>query len=696
MQLKLNLESNSIQKDTQFYADILNENKHFPTLTIGKDSYIEEAFVNTIIAPQVVYNLHIGRYTSIADNVSFIMDMNHDYKRVCQGRINGISNHCPALSKRKGQIIIMNDCQIEGHSTILSGVTIGNGAVVTAGSVVTEDVPSYAIVAGSPARIIGWRFEKNQIDALNLIRWWNWSPDRIKTNAELLYGDIDTFIQTHIAMAKEELSHISPANILPVEKHNTGEEKILLYIPDFEQDYPTYPNVIEAFIKSYADTNYELLLYIEEDSLLDDKLTLLNSILEPYTEVNCYINLYIGNLEDKRSLFCQADAYITNRSVDNVFHMDLADLFEIPVISGVDIPVFSENTDVEMIPFTPAKDKSETPAISPDVLKQVLQSIKTLTINQNSLQEHSNRLSKFISQLSNNQVGMDAAINNLKYEIFANAEPLEYPIVLSGESAIERIIKEGKSMCRFGDGEFAVMSGHERPKFQRPDEKLAKRLIEVLHSQNDNILICIADNYGDLSKYNDTGRYNIRAYMTKQVRKEHYSLLDMNRSYYDAYVTRPYADHLDNNTDAPKKRFEHLKQIWNARDILIIEGEKTRMGIGNDLFHNAASIKRILGPAEHAFDRYDDILSAALEQDRHLLVLIAMGASATVLAYDLALAGFQALDIGHIDLEYEWMLAGTGRRTATPNKYSNEMPAGDIVDNINDPEYEKQIIAKFL
>ncbi len=696
MQFKFNLETNSIHTDTQYFFDILKENKNFPTLTIGKSSYIEEVFVNTIPDQQYVYNIHIGRYSSIADNVSFIIDMNHDYRRVCQGVINNSSYHRPELTRRKGQLVIMNDCWIGSYVTILSGVTIGNGAVVGAGSVVTQDVPPYAIVAGKPAHIIGWRFEKPQIEALNLIRWWNWSDDKIKANTELLYGDIDTFIQSHIIAAKEELSHIVPTQTLPIEKNNTGEEKILLYIPDFEQDYPTYPNVITAFIKSYADTNHELLLYIEEDSLLEDKLTLIDHILEPYQDVNCYINLYIGNVEDKRSLFCQVDAYITNRSVDNVFHMDLADLFDLPVISSVDIPIFAEKPITTMISPTQADDKPTAATPSPNSTKQILQSIKTLTQGQVTLQEHANRVSEYIAQLSDNQVAMNAAVNNLKYELFANQKPLEYPTVLSGELAIDRILKEGKSMCRFGDGEFAIMSGVDRQKFQRYDEQLAKRLIEVLHSDNEDILICIADNYGDLSKYNDNGRYNIRAYMTEQVRKEHYALLDMKRTYYDTYVTRPYADYLDNNTDAPKKRYDHLKQIWNARDLLIIEGEKTRMGVGNDLFDNAKSIKRILGPAEHAFDRYDDILTAALKQDQQLLVLIAMGASATILAYDLALAGFQALDIGHIDLEYEWMLAGTGRRTAITNKYNNEVAGGNTVADIHDPEYEKQIIAKFL
>ena len=97
--------------------------------------------------------------------------------------INNSSYHRPELTRRKGQLV-------------------------------TKNVPPYAIVAGNPARIIGWRFEKPKIEALNLIRWWNWSTDKIERNAELLYGNIDTFIQMHITPTKEELSHIIPADIM--------------------------------------------------------------------------------------------------------------------------------------------------------------------------------------------------------------------------------------------------------------------------------------------------------------------------------------------------------------------------------------------------------------------------------------------------------------------------------------------------
>jgi acetyltransferase-like isoleucine patch superfamily enzyme len=90
----------------------------------------------------------------------------------------------------RGDITIHNDVWIGANCTILDNVTIGNGAVVAAGSVVINDVPPYAIVGGNPAKVIKYRFSSNQIDALLRIQWWNMSNlPNIHTN------DIDSFIQ---------------------------------------------------------------------------------------------------------------------------------------------------------------------------------------------------------------------------------------------------------------------------------------------------------------------------------------------------------------------------------------------------------------------------------------------------------------------------------------------------------------------
>lgn len=709
MRFKLNIPEYSVKKEVEYTSDVLKEKKNFPVLTIGRDSYIEEVIVDNVLDKSLVYSVQVGRYSAIAHDVTFVVDMNHDYKKVCQGRISGVDYQRPKFTKRKGHIHIMNDCWIGEHATILSGVTIENGAVVSAEAVVTKDVPAYAVVAGNPAKIIGYRFNQDQIDKLSLIRWWNWTEEKVRACAHDLYGDIDKFIEKHIKDAVKDLTSIEPVKIIPMEKAGCGEDKILLYIPDFEQDYPTYPQVIDAFVKSYAGTNTELLLYLREDEFLEDKLALLNEIFAQYEDVECYVNLYIGNVIDERGLFGQVDAYITNRNLDNITHVDMADLFGLPVISSVNRPIFEEykvsgiekaGRETNEIGLhnsnTNSKKKVNTDencSSQKDILK-LMKAMKSQNGAIVNLQQEMEQAYKHISQLSANQYAMNCSVNNLKYEMFAGDTDPIYPTVLDGDKAIDLIINEGKSMSRFGDGEFAVIAGDNRQKFQRADKALGMRLKDVLNSKQDNLLICIADTYGDLSKYNDDCRYNIRAYMSEQVRKEHYELLDMNRTYYDTYVTRPYASYIDNNTDAPRKRFDKLRRIWEGRKLLIIEGEKTRMGVGNDLFDNALDIKRILGPAVDAFDRYDDILEVALKQDKDRLVLIAMGATATVLAHDLSKEGYQALDIGHIDIEYEWMLAGKGKKTQVKTKYNNEVAGGDIVLDVKDPVYESQIIAR--
>ena len=119
-----------------------------------------------------------------------------------------------------------------------------------------------------------------------------------------------------------------------------------------------------------------------------------------------------------------------------------------------------------------------------------------------------------------------------------------------------------------------------------------------------------------------------------------------------------------------------MKQIWEGRDIVIVEGEKTRVGIGNDLLNNAKSIKRMICPAENAFKIYDKILNAVLKVSKDKLILISLGPTATVLAYGLANLGYQAVDIGHTDIQYELYLRNTTEMIQIPNKYVMEYQGG--------------------
>lgn len=88
--------------------------------------------------------------------------------------------------------IIGNDVWIGAYVNIIEGITIGDGAIIAAGSVVTQDVPPYAVVGGVPAKVIKYRFEQDIIEQLKKIEWWNKDQKWLKKNAHL-FDDVYKF-----------------------------------------------------------------------------------------------------------------------------------------------------------------------------------------------------------------------------------------------------------------------------------------------------------------------------------------------------------------------------------------------------------------------------------------------------------------------------------------------------------------------
>lgn len=129
--------------------------------------------------------IKIGSFCSIARNVS-IQEYNHRIDRPTSYFINqNIFNDSMELDiVSKGMIEIGNDVWIGSHCVILSGVKIGDGAIIAANSVVNNDVPPYAIVGGVPAKVIKWRFSEEVRLELLEMKWWDWPLEDIKRNKE--------------------------------------------------------------------------------------------------------------------------------------------------------------------------------------------------------------------------------------------------------------------------------------------------------------------------------------------------------------------------------------------------------------------------------------------------------------------------------------------------------------------------------
>lgn len=151
--------------------------------------------------------LTIGRYCSIAENVTLVLGGNHRTDWITTYPLSVFIQSLSANTghpSTKGDISIGNDVWLGYGSTVLSGVTIGDGAVVGACSVVTKDVPPYAIVIGAPAKVVKYRFDKKYIAQLLNIQWWNWSPEELETRGKhLLSCDIEEFIKTHGILSNE-------------------------------------------------------------------------------------------------------------------------------------------------------------------------------------------------------------------------------------------------------------------------------------------------------------------------------------------------------------------------------------------------------------------------------------------------------------------------------------------------------------
>lgn len=133
----------------------------------------------------------IGKFCSIARNVS-IQTFNHNYKKMTTYFIgqNLFNEKWSNERVSKGHIEIKNDVWIGAHCIILGGVTINNGAIIAANSVVTSNVPAFSIVAGSPAKVIRYRFEKEVINRLEKLEWWDWSTEKIEKNKFLFKEEV--------------------------------------------------------------------------------------------------------------------------------------------------------------------------------------------------------------------------------------------------------------------------------------------------------------------------------------------------------------------------------------------------------------------------------------------------------------------------------------------------------------------------
>ena len=180
-------------RETVYLKNVVND----PSIIVG-DYTMYNDFAHDpreFAANNVLYHYYvnrdrliIGKYCSIACGAKFLFNSaNHSLRSLSTYPFPifydewGLDvRHVTDAWDNKGDIVVGNDVWIGYEAVILSGVTIGDGAIVAARAVVTRDVPPYAIVGGVPAKIIRPRFPEDVIKRLQSLRWWDWPEEKLQ------------------------------------------------------------------------------------------------------------------------------------------------------------------------------------------------------------------------------------------------------------------------------------------------------------------------------------------------------------------------------------------------------------------------------------------------------------------------------------------------------------------------------------
>lgn len=143
--------------------------------------------------------LRVGNYCGIADGVKIFLGGEHRTDWVTTYAFSALWDEARGVAghpRTKGDVVLGNDVWIAHGAVLLSGVTVGDGAVIGGHAVVASDVPAYGVVAGNPARLLRKRFPEAIIERLLRVTWWNWPEAELRAEIRrLLSTDIEAFLE---------------------------------------------------------------------------------------------------------------------------------------------------------------------------------------------------------------------------------------------------------------------------------------------------------------------------------------------------------------------------------------------------------------------------------------------------------------------------------------------------------------------
>lgn len=218
------------------------------------------------------------------------------------------------------------------------------------------------------------------------------------------------------------------------------------------------------------------------------------------------------------------------------------------------------------------------------------------------------------------------------------------------DETIDTLLSTEKSMVRFGDGEIVMIKGVDLM-LQKASPEIGEGLADILAYPYDDLMVTIPGIFDTLSDHHKASRQFWKDHALC-CRRAYEKYCNPDRIYYNTFVSRCY--YFGSDRSKCDRWFAKIRKIWENRDVVIVEGTRTHNGIGNDLLESAASVERIICPPKDAYAALPEILAVCMQYGKDRLFLLSVGVAAKFLALELFRAGYRVLDIGNMDLEYEW------------------------------------------
>ncbi len=249
-------------------------------------------------------------------------------------------------------------------------------------------------------------------------------------------------------------------------------------------------------------------------------------------------------------------------------------------------------------------------------------------------------------------------LSNLYYWMYQK-KILKNPIrVQTVDETIDELLHTDKSLVRFGDGEITVLRGNDI-KLQQTTAEISEGLKRILAYPYTDLMVSLQGIFDGVEDYQEQSRKFWKEHLFF-CRRIYHKYCNQDRIYANTSFSRFY--YVFEDKSHCKGWVDKIKRIWENKDIVVVEGTKSHNGVGNELFSYTNSVERIICPPSNAMQFFGEILEACESYSKDKLFLLSVGVTAKFLAEELFLKGYRVIDIGNLDMEYEWYLCEADKK----------------------------------